>query len=147
VREQDCDGAAARGICRAGCNAGDATVKHDHAHQRRQRRLMRGARKVMASYEQRLNASAIARIANARALLVGSFDDFPVLFENGFTQTETGASASRPLVTALDADVAGVEPHQSRLAISGAATGNGTYAVMDKQPDGTGMTTMVLEAS
>lgn len=99
----------------------------------------------MTTYEQRLNASAM-RMANASARLVGGFDDFPVIFDRSFVQTDTGASAARPLATALDAAVVSVQAHSTRIEVSGAPAGNGTYLVLDLQPDGTGLTVLVLEA-
>jgi hypothetical protein len=93
-----------------------------------------------ASLEERTNAAVMRRLSNARASIVGGSGDFPVIFERASVDTQTGASANLPLADALDIDVAGFVPHQTQLVIRGA-----TYTVLDLQPDGTGMTKLVLE--
>jgi hypothetical protein len=92
-----------------------------------------------ADLEQRVNASAMQRLSNARALRVGAVSDFPVIFEQAYLEAQ-GVGASAPVATALDADVVGFATNSTQLTIRGA-----TFTVRELQPDGSGFTAMVLE--
>lgn len=89
--------------------------------------------------EQRVNATAMKRLSNARALRVGDVSDFPVIFEQTFFQAQD-VSASAPVATASDADVVGFATNTTQLTIRGV-----TYTLRDMQPDGAGFTALVLE--
>lgn len=94
-----------------------------------------------ADLETRANAAAMRRLANARASIVGvPDDDFPVIFDQAAVETGAGATARMPVVDVLDSDIAGAAAHDTQLLIAGA-----TYTVIDIQPDGTGMSKLVLE--
>jgi hypothetical protein len=95
-----------------------------------------------ADLEQRSNAAVMRRLSNARAAMIGGSGDFPVIFDRAHIEAQ-GVSASAPVVTALDSDITaqGVVSNVSQLAVRGH-----TYTVRDIQPDGTGMSLLILEA-
>lgn len=94
---------------------------------------------AFAAIEARANAAVMAKLANATAT-VGAGTPFPVIFDNGYQQTDVQVSATVPTATALDADAAGLVSNSSQPVIRGV-----TYLVVDKQPDGTGFTLLVLQ--
>jgi hypothetical protein len=99
-----------------------------------------------ADLEARANAAVMRRLANARALRVGRVEDFAVIFDIGSLETDTGATASSPLATALDSDVDGFEAHSTQVKVTKNGTTT-TYTVRDLRPDGAGFTVMVLESA
>jgi hypothetical protein len=95
-----------------------------------------------ADLEQRTNAAVMRRLSNARGQQVGGASDFPVIFDRAHVETAAGVSATAPIATVLDADIVGFVAHTTQMTI-----GDGTYTVLDIQPDGTGMSQLVLEAA
>lgn len=95
-----------------------------------------------AALEARVNAAVMRRLWNASALIVGGSVEFPVIFESVAAIGEFGITGPSPQATAADADVVALTPHSSQIVINGA-----TYLVLDKQSDGTGLTSLVLEAA
>lgn len=93
---------------------------------------------AFAAIEARANAAVMAKLSNALATV--GVTDVPVIFDNGFQQTEVQVSATVPTATMLDAAAAGLTSNTSQLTIKGV-----TYLVVDKQPDGSGFTLLVLQ--
>lgn len=94
-----------------------------------------------ADLEQRTNAAVMRRLSNARALKVGATEDFPVIFSHGTVETSVGATAVAPMADALDSDITGVIAQSTQVTIDGTTT----YLVIDLQPDGSGMTRLLLQ--
>jgi hypothetical protein len=66
-----------------------------------------------------------------------------VIFDRAHIQAMGGEiSGTGPIALAVSADVAAFVPHTTTLSIAG-----NTYTLRDMQPDGTGMTLLVLELS
>lgn len=96
-----------------------------------------------ADIEAGVASDTMRMLANAVAAVVGgSATEFPVIFDRAALESPTGITASAPVLTALDADVAGFAAHTTRLTVRGA-----TFTVIDIQPDGAGMTLLVLEVA
>lgn len=95
-----------------------------------------------AILEARTNDAVMRRLANARGSLDGGAD-FPVIFDRGHVELAGGEiSGNRPLATVLSTDVAACTPNTSTFSI-----GSANYTVRDAQPDGAGMTVLVLEVA
>lgn len=95
---------------------------------------------MVATYEARANTSVMGRLSNARGDFGGA--DFPVVFESGYVSTSPGVTALAPVATVEDGYLAGVTPHQAQRLRINAIT---NYIVRDIQPDGAGMSQLVLE--
>jgi hypothetical protein len=93
-----------------------------------------------ADAEARVAASALARVSNATANVAGG--SFPVIFDRDFLAALGGQiNASGPMCSALSADVTAND-----VAFGTLVTINDVdYTVRDVQPDGTGMTVLILE--
>jgi hypothetical protein len=88
--------------------------------------------------EARTAAAVMRHLANAQATLGSS--TFPVLFNAAYADP-LGMAGTAPRATALSVDAAAA-------TLGTALTINGTaYTVRDKQPDGTGMTVLLLESA
>lgn len=96
-----------------------------------------------ADLEDRADQAVMRRLANARALVVGAADDFPVIFDSEVVEPVPGVNATALTFDALNSDLAGVVPHQTQVVIDGGQT----YTVRDKQPLGSGMSRVVLEVA
>lgn len=71
-----------------------------------------------------------------------------VIFDRAHVETLGGViSGTQPVALVASADVSAWVPNSTTVVISGAASGNGTYTVRDIQPDGTGLSTLILEAA
>lgn len=65
-----------------------------------------------------------------------------VIFDRAHVEAMGGdISGTQPVALAVSADVSSFEPRSTQLTIEGI-----TYTVIDIQPDGTGMSQLVLEA-
>jgi hypothetical protein len=95
-----------------------------------------------ADLETRTNAAVMRRLSNARALRVGASEDFPVIFDRATLESPMGVTATAPVATALDTDLTGFASNSTQVVI-----GSTTFTVRDIQPDGTGMSLLVLEAA
>lgn len=92
---------------------------------------------AFARLENQTASAVIRRLANAQAYRAGG-TGFAVVFENGY-QDVIGMESSAPSVLALSCDVHGLaegDPLQ---------VDDGDWRVVGIQPDGTGMTLLVLE--
>lgn len=94
-----------------------------------------------ADLEVRADAAVMRRLANARALVVGAAEDFPVIFDSDVVETAPGVTATMRTFDALNSDLAGVVPHETQLVINSGQT----YTVRDQQPLSAGMSRVVLE--
>jgi hypothetical protein len=94
-----------------------------------------------ADLEARTAASVMRVMANATALLTGGAS-FPVVFENAYAAAMGGnVSALQPQATATSADVSNRD-----IGFGFGLSINDTdYKVRDMQPDGTGLTLLILE--
>jgi hypothetical protein len=93
-----------------------------------------------AALETRANAAVMRRLANARARRVGDATDFAVIFDRRFVEVAGDVGATYPVATAQDSDLTGFASNETQVEI-----GAVTYTVRDIQPDGTGMSVLVLE--
>lgn len=93
-----------------------------------------------AALEARTNAAVLRRLSNAR----GDFDgaDFPVIFDRSYVELNGGIGATRPVASVATDLLADCVPQSTQINIDGT-----TYLVTDMQPDGTGMTLLILEAT
>ena len=90
--------------------------------------------------ENRANASAIERIANARALIGAG--DFPAIFDDDYSLAAAGPmgeSDSSPMVQMLTSDV----PDEV-VGMSITVRAN-EYRVTENRPDGAGMSVLLME--
>lgn len=98
-----------------------------------------------ASIEARSAAAVFRHLANAQAQiprLGGGVDEIPVLFERPYADSSVGLAgmASAHLsAMALSQAVADLSVGAA-IAVNGAS-----YVVVEKQPDGTGLTALILE--
>lgn len=91
-----------------------------------------------ASLQQRLNRAVLGRLADAMAQ-VGAGEPFAVLFEQPYAAAFDGQfDAAAPECLGDSAQLAGVQ-RGSAITINGTA-----YVVERAEPDGTGMTRLVL---
>lgn len=71
-----------------------------------------------------------------------------VIFDRAQIEAMGGdISGTSPVALAVSADVSSWTPNTTTVVISGAAAGNGNYTLRDIQPDGTGLSVLVLEAA
>lgn len=95
-----------------------------------------------AAIEARTAAAVLRHAANAQATATTRFGEvvrFPVIFDNGYAAQLGGlADGSTPTALAQSAHVADL---QQGCAVD---IGADTWAVADLQPDGTGMTSLIL---
>jgi hypothetical protein len=75
-----------------------------------------------------------------------------VIFDRAHIEAMGGdISGTHPVALAVSADVSCLEPHEDSLAIAGSAhvppraEESVTYKILDIQPDGTGLSTVLLE--
>lgn len=84
--------------------------------------------------------AAYVQQGQAAVSIAGIFDNAHLIVDAG----EAGVSGTAPVFTCRDDDLAtlafGAARRGDRLTISGV-----TYIVTDPQPDGTGMTTLIME--
>jgi len=96
-----------------------------------------------AAIEQRVNDATMRRLSNAVATATTKFGEvltLPVIFDNGYESALNGfAESSGPSALAQSALVQDLA-HGSLIEISAR-----TWAIVEIQPDGTGMTRLLLE--
>jgi hypothetical protein len=96
-----------------------------------------------AAIEQRVNDATMRRLSNAQATATMKFGEvltLPVIFDNGYEPALGGfAESSGPTALVQSALVQDLV-HGSQIEISAR-----TWAIVEIQPDGTGMTRLVLE--
>lgn len=92
-----------------------------------------------AAIETATASGVIAALANATAT-IGAVSNIEVIFDDGYRPALDGVvEASAPQLTCDDADIA-------HVALGMAVTVNAaSYSVISIQPDGTGMTVLILE--
>lgn len=93
-----------------------------------------------ATLEARANAAVLRRLSNARGTFGGA--DFPIIFDRAYVELADGIGATRPVASVASDLLAACVPHTTQITIGGKA-----YLVRDMQPDGTGMTLLILEAA
>lgn len=87
--------------------------------------------------QQRINSAVLRRLANAEATVGGMA--VPVIFDKPYSDPFAGQiDAMAPVCTGASADLAGLE-RDSAIAIDGVE-----YRVETAEPDGTGLTRLVL---
>ena len=91
-----------------------------------------------AAAQTRLNRSVMARLANASATLGAA--TFAVIFDAAYADP-LGIAGAEPRATCISADVS-TATLGTPITVNGAA-----YTVRDKQPDGTGIAVLMLEAA
>lgn len=98
-----------------------------------------------AAIEARTADAVLRHAANAQATATTRFGEvvqFPVIFDNGYAAGSVGLAGmagTQPSALVRSADV-------SDVSVGGSLDVNGaTYVVAELQPDGTGMTTLLLE--
>lgn len=96
-----------------------------------------------ALLEARVNAAVMGRIANATVTLDGSAVE--AIFDGSYSTLGVNGEAAQtlPQITVADADVP-ANPVDKPVVISTGA-GAGTYRVVESQPDGAGLTILLLE--
>jgi|CXWL01.1.fsa_nt_gi hypothetical protein len=95
-----------------------------------------------AAAQARANASVFKHLANARATFGGR--SFDILFRNAYAAALNGMlESANPQAQALDSDVLGLVQGDT-LFVGDTFTGT-NYTVANVQPDGTGLTHLVLE--
>jgi len=92
---------------------------------------------TFAALESRLNTAVFLHMSNANALLDGVA--VPGIFDRGYIQAFDGIASSAPMFTAPSASVSAATT-SSLLVVAG-----NTYRVRSVQPDGTGITQLLLE--
>jgi hypothetical protein len=96
-----------------------------------------------AAIEQRVNDATMRRLSNAQATATTKFGEvitLPVIFDNAYADALGGfAESSGPSALVQSALVQDLV-HGSQIEISAR-----TWAIVEIQPDGTGMTRLVLE--
>lgn len=76
---------------------------------------------------------------------------FPVIFDRAHIDAMGGdISGTHPIALAASADVSALVARTSTITIAGSdhkppRVGDVTYSIVDAQPDGTGMTTLILQ--
>lgn len=92
--------------------------------------------------ENRANASALGRVANARALIGAT--DFPVIFDNGVAAAAQGMiDAAQPSIIALASDL-GVAAKGDAVTVTYRSVAT-SYLLRNPVPDGTGLIQAGLE--
>lgn len=97
-----------------------------------------------AALEQRVNRVALARTANALATFDGVAQPVPCQFDNSYAVALAGpfdgmgVSTTQPRITCANASIP-ADPAGSAVVVAGEA-----YVVAEHQPDGTGMTVLML---
>lgn len=100
-----------------------------------------------AALEARSTAAVFRHLANAEALRLDTGTEVPVVFDNGYADGLGNAfESSQPSALGASADLQGIE-HGSRLMLPKpqGEPGLDAWAVVGIQPDGTGMTRLLLE--
>jgi hypothetical protein len=92
-----------------------------------------------AEAEATVNSAVIAALWNARGDFGGA--DFPVIFDNGSNESPVGVVSNEPTAVAEDAQLTSVTPNSTQIRIDGATS----YIVRGVRPDGTGLSTLLLE--
>lgn len=90
-----------------------------------------------AEFEARSADAVMSSISNATATVSGGAS-FSVIFDSNYVDA-LGISTNQPAAVCADADCAGLTLG-SVISIRGA-----TYTVREPKPDGTGLTTLLLE--
>lgn len=90
-----------------------------------------------AAAEARLNQAVFARLSNAQAVLDGTPIDG--IFDRDYVQVFDGIASSGPMFTAPSASVS------AATTISLLTVAGNTYRVRSVQPDGTGVSLLLLE--
>ena len=94
---------------------------------------------AFAALESRLNSAVLQRLSNAEATLPGG-TVVPVIFDNGYAQGLGGmVETSQPSCQIASTEAAALV--QGGVLAIGAVS----YRVAEVHPDGTGITTLVLE--
>lgn len=95
-----------------------------------------------AALESRLNGAVLKRLANATATIGGAV--VPGIFDNGYALGNVGMSgmASTQPVFTLNTDALAGEVVGKTIHVNG-----GSYLVAAHEPDGTGMSRLLLEAA
>lgn len=94
-----------------------------------------------AAAEARTAEVAVRQLSNATATPVGGGPAISVIFDRATIEAMGGAiTTDGPVALAQDADVAAYVSHSTQLTINGA-----TLTLIDKKPDGTGLTLLILE--
>jgi hypothetical protein len=94
-----------------------------------------------AAIEARVNNAVFAHLANTQAQINGGAP-VAVIFDNGFASAEVGLvgmSSSRPMLTLPTAGLS-ADPVGQTAVVNGTS-----YLVAAHQPDGTGVSTLMLE--
>lgn len=91
-----------------------------------------------AAIEARISRAVQAHLANATAVLAGQ--SFAVVFDAAYADP-LGIAGTAPRAQCVSADVS-TATFGTPITVNGAA-----YTVREKQPDGTGMTVLLLEAA
>ncbi len=105
---------------------------------------------AFAQHESRINATIIARLANALAIINGA--EVPGILRGPYQAALGGfAESTAPTFLCSTADVEPFFPYSSLPRVTGASQGtqisiNGiAYSVTEIHPDGTGLTALILE--
>ena len=96
-----------------------------------------------AALESRLNLVAVQRLANATCSIAGG-SDVAAVFDNGYALGSVGTygmASTQPMLTLATASVPAT-PVGATAVVNGA-----TYTVAAHEPDGTGISRLMLEAS
>lgn len=91
-----------------------------------------------AAMESRINAVALAALANATATIGGVA--FDVVFRNSYGEALGFIGGGSPQIACASTDVSGVAKNTA-VSVNGAS-----YLVAEIDPDGTGITVLKLEA-
>lgn len=100
-----------------------------------------------AALEARSVAAVFKHLANGKAVLLDTGVEVPVIFDNTpLIGLGDAFETSQPSVLGTSADLSGIE-HGSLLTLLKplGMVGSDTWAVVGIQPDGTGLTRLVLE--
>jgi hypothetical protein len=92
-----------------------------------------------AAAEAAVNSAVISALWNARGDFGGA--DFPVIFDNGSGESAVGIVSNEPTAVVEDVQLAGVVANTSQLRIDAGVS----YLVRGIRPDGTGLSTLILE--
>lgn len=96
---------------------------------------------TFAAIETRLNAACLARLANCTATLDGG-EAFSAVFDAVYIEP-LGMSGAQPSIECASADVSTAE-HGSAVVVTYKSVVT-SYTVASIQPDGTGMTRLLLQ--
>ena len=95
-----------------------------------------------AALEARSVAAVLRVLANTQALWQGSGTETPAIFDNGYALGAAGPfgmATTGPQLTCATAQIA-ADPVGLAVSVNGR-----NYLVAEHQPDGTGMSTLILE--